>query len=83
MRKPDIRLADMEQRVQSIMTLMALVLVVLLIQLWLLTIALEEYMAAKTSLAVPTFAASGLCFLLNLVLLRYLYDVDRKREDKR
>ena len=43
--------------------------------------ALEEYLAAHTALAIPTFAASGFCFLINLWLLKYLYDIDRNGED--
>lgn len=80
MRQIDPRLARLEQRMQGVMTLMALILAVLLIQLWLLTIALEEFMAARTTLALPTFGASGLCFLLNLWLLRYLYTLDKKKD---
>jgi hypothetical protein len=77
MKQIDPRLAKLEQRTQAVMTLTILVLAVLLIQLWLLTIALEEFMAAHTALALPTFGASGFCFLLNLWLLKYLYDLDR------
>ena len=80
MRQIDPRLAKLEQRTQGIMTLMALILIVLLIQLWLLTIALEEFMAAHTALALPTFGASGFCFLLNLWLLHYLYALDKKKD---
>lgn len=76
------QLADMERRSQTILTLMILVLIVFLIQLWLITIALEDYLAAHHTLALPTFLASGVCFLVNLRLLRYLFDVDRKREDR-
>jgi uncharacterized membrane protein (DUF485 family) len=76
----DPRLAKLELRSQAVSTLMAIILVVLLIQLWLLTIALEDFLAARTRLAIPTFAASGFCFLLNLWLLRYLYVLDRDRE---
>jgi uncharacterized membrane protein (DUF485 family) len=77
MKQIDPRLAKLEQRTQGVMTLMVLMLAVLLIQLWLLTIALEEFMAAHTALALPTFGASGFCLLLNLWLLKYLYDLDR------
>ena len=73
-------LAKLEQRSQSLMTLLVLVMAVLLIQLWLLSIALEEYMAAQSALALPTFAASCLCLLINLRLLKTLYDVDRKED---
>ena len=78
MRQIDPHQAKLEQRAQGVMTLMAFILGVLLIQLWLLTIALEEFMAAHTGLALPTFGASGLCFLLNLWLLRTLYALDKK-----
>ncbi len=76
----DPRLAKLEQRSQNTMTVMIMVMVVLLIQLWLLSIALEEFMAAQSALALPTFAASGFCLLVNLWLLKYLYDVDKDVE---
>ena len=74
----DPRLARLEQRSQAVATLMVLVMMILLIQLWLITIALEEFLAAHTALAIPTFAASGVCFLINLWLLKYLYDIDHE-----
>ena len=73
-------LARLEQRAQSVMTILVLVIAVLLIQLWLLSIALEEFMASQTGLAVPTFAASCACLIVNLFLLKYLYDIDRKED---
>ncbi|MDQ2687851.1 MAG: hypothetical protein M3Y28_08300 [Armatimonadota bacterium] len=78
-RKPDSP-ARRDQRSQIMSMLMVLVLVILLIQLWLLTIALEEYLAAHLSLALPTFLASCFCFALNLWLLKYVYDVDKKED---
>jgi hypothetical protein len=80
MRRIDPRMAKMEQRTQGVMTLMVMVMLVLLVQLWLVTIALEEYMAARATLATPTFLASLGCFLLNLWLLRYLYRLDKKED---
>ncbi len=68
---------ELERRTQSVSALMALVLVLFLIQLWLITVALEDFLAARGGLAVPTFVASGVCFLLNLRLLKYLFDIDR------
>ena len=69
-----------ERRSQAVVTLMIMVLVIFLIQLWLITIALEDYLAADYRLAFPTFLASGGCFLVSLWLLKYLYDVDRQRD---
>ncbi len=76
----DPRLIKLERRSQALLTLMALVMILLLVQLWLLNIALEDYLAARTALAIPTFAASGFCFLINLWLLKYLYDIDKKED---
>ena len=73
-------LARTEQKAQSVLPLMIGAMVLLLLQIWLITIALESYLAANTTEAVPTFAASVFCFLLNLWLLRYLYRVDHDHE---
>ena len=80
MRRIDPRLVKLGQKTQAVSSLMVMALVILLIQLWLLTVALEEFMAAKSALAIPTFGASGFCFIVNLVLLRTLSKID-KRED--
>lgn len=80
MRIPDRRLALLEQKGQSVLTLMVMALVILLVQLWLLTISLEEFMAARSTLAIPTFAASAFCLLINLWLLRHLNRVDQKED---
>lgn len=75
-----LKKARMEQRTRAVSVLTIVILLVLLIQMWLATIALEEYFAARSTLAVGTFLASGACFLLNLGLLKYLYDLDRARD---
>ena len=75
----DPEIARLDQKSQSILPLMFGVMLVLLIQLWLVTIALESYLAADTSQAVPTFCASLFCFALNLWLLKGLYAVDHKK----
>lgn len=80
MNKRESWLARIEQRSHSVMTLLLLVIAVLLVQLWLLSIALEEFMASKSTLAIPTFAASCGCLLVNIWMLKYLNDVDRKDE---
>ncbi len=78
MRSHDPKLERLKQRGQGIQTLMIMTMVIFLIQLWLLTIALEDYMAAGHGLALPTFGASLFCFAVDLWLLRYLYDLDKK-----
>jgi hypothetical protein len=74
----DPELAKIEQRSQSVLPIMLGVMVVLLLQLWLITIALESYLAANMAHALPTFLASLVCFALNLWLLRGLYRLDSK-----
>lgn len=74
----DLKRTKWLQRTQLISMLMIFVLVLLLIQLWLVTIALEEFLGAKSSLALPTFLASLGCFGLNLWVLKYVNDIDRK-----
>ncbi|NDD30216.1 MAG: hypothetical protein EB084_18320 [Proteobacteria bacterium] len=69
-----------DHRGQSMQAVLLVVLVVFLVQLWLITIALESYLAARTGYAVPTFVASGACFAVNLWLLKELLDVDRGEE---
>jgi hypothetical protein len=66
------------RRGQLIAMLMVFVLVVLLIQLWLITIALEEYLGARSTIALPTFLASLGCLAVNLRLLKYVNDIDRQ-----
>jgi uncharacterized membrane protein (DUF485 family) len=68
----------LDRRAEAITTVMAIFLLVLLVQLWLVSIASEEYMAARHGLAIPTFIASGCLFLFNLWLLGYVYDIDRE-----
>ncbi len=82
MRKPSPEQAEWEQRTQGVSTIMVMMLPIFLIQLWLLTVALEEFMGGKSALAIPTTLASLACFLVNLRLLRYVNHLDRK-EGKR
>lgn len=43
-------------------------------QLWLLTAALEAYLAGNHRVAVPAALVAGVCFALAFGLLRYLPD---------
>lgn len=69
--------ARREQKTSGMLALMTSVMLVLFLQLWLLNIAIEAYLAAHTGLAVPTFLASLFCFALNLAALRYLNIIDK------
>ena len=65
------------QRTQAITLVMVFVLVLLLLQLWLLTAAMDEFLAGRGSLALPTFLASCITFGINLWLLRYVNRIDK------
>lgn len=82
MRRISPEQAEMEQRVQGVTSIMIMILAVFLIQLWLLTIALEEYMGGKADMATPTFLASCGCFALNIRLLVYVNKYDRNEGQK-
>jgi hypothetical protein len=69
---------SLEGRSRAILKLMAIVLIVFFIQLWLTTIALGEFLAGRAHLAVPTFLASGACFLANLRVLKRLQAIDSR-----
>ncbi len=70
--------AKQDQKSSGLLSVMLMVMLGLLIQLWLLNIAVEEYLAAHVGLAAPTFLASLFCFALNLAGLKYLYVIDSK-----
>ena len=67
------------QKTQAIGLVMIFVLVILLMQLWLLTVAMEEFLARHNDLALPSFLASIVCLLVNLRLLKYVNRIDQDR----
>ena len=58
--------------------LLLLVGTAVVIQLWLLTAAMEALLAHEYHLLVPFALGSLVLFLLNAALLRFLYDFDRR-----
>ena len=67
------------QKTQAVGLVMVFVLVILLLQLWLLNVAMEEFLARHEDLALPSFLASAGCFLVNLRLLEYVNRIDQDR----
>lgn len=68
-----------QQRTTIVHGMLAFVVMLVILQLWLLTATMNAYLGGDTSVIVPAAAASALCLLLNLGLLRYLYVIDRAR----
>src|SRR5262249_49276949 len=74
-RRPFTRL----QRMTVLSGMLAFVILIVVLQLWLLTAAMNAYLGGDDRVVWPAAAASGACFLLNAGLLRYLYFLDRER----
>ena len=72
------RTASREQRTTIIYGIMGVVLVLVILQLWLLTATMNAYLGGDYGVVWPAAAASTVCLLLNLGLLRYLYALERE-----
>jgi hypothetical protein len=59
--------------------MLAFILILVVLQLWLLTATMNAYLGGDDGVIWPAAAASLLCLLLNLGLLRYLYYIERVR----
>lgn len=68
-----------DQRTTVVNGMLAFVLTLVVLQLWLLIATMNAYLGGDVSLIWPAAAASLMCLLLNLGLLRYLYRIDRTR----
>jgi Family of unknown function (DUF6755) len=66
-----------EERITIVYGILCIVLVLVVIQLWLLTATMNAFLGGDEAIVWPAAAASGVCLLLNLGLLRYLYQLDR------
>ena len=67
------------QRSTIVNGMLAFVLMLVVLQLWLLTATMNAYLGGDLSLIWPAAAASLVCLLLNVGLLRYLYRIERTR----
>jgi hypothetical protein len=70
------RVFTREQRTTILYGILCLVMVLVVLQLWLLVATMNAYLGGDTAVLWPTLAASGVCFLLNLGLLRYVYAME-------
>jgi hypothetical protein len=61
-----------EQRTTIVYGVTCFVLVLVILQLWLLTATMNAWLGGDDSVVFPGLAASLVCLLLNLGLLRYL-----------
>ena len=68
-----------EQRTTIVHGILCFVLVLVVLQLWLLTATMNAYLGGDFSAVWPAAAASLLCLLLNVGLLRYLRSIEKPR----
>jgi hypothetical protein len=68
-----------EQRMTIVNGMLCIVTILVILQLWLLTATMNAYLGGDEAVIWPAAAASTLCLLLNLGLLRYLYRIERPR----
>ncbi len=65
------------QRLMILSGMIPIVVLIVVLQLWLLTATMNAYLGGDHAVALPAFASSLVCFLLNLGLLRYVYRIER------
>jgi hypothetical protein len=71
------RIFTREQRMTIVYGILCIVLILVVLQLWLLTATMNAFLGGDESVVWPATAASVICLLLNLGLLRYLYKIER------
>lgn len=64
------------QRLMILSGMIPIIVLIVVLQLWLLTATMNAYLGGDHAVALPAFAASLVCFLLNLGLLRYVYRIE-------
>jgi hypothetical protein len=67
------------QRMTIVNGMLAFVLMIVVLQLWLLTAAMNAFLGGDESVIWPAAGASVVCLLLNVGLLRYLNHIERTR----
>ena len=68
-----------EQRMTIVYGILCLVLILVVLQLWLITATMNAFLGGDEAVIWPAAAASAVCLLLNLGMLRYLYRIERPK----
>ena len=71
------------QRMPIVNAMLAFVVLIVILQLWLLTATMNAYLGGDESVIWPAAGASLACLLLNVGLLRYLYQMEKTLADNR
>jgi len=65
-----------EQRTTIVNGVLCVLLVLVVLQLWLFTATMNAYLGGDVSVILPAGLASLVCLLLNVGLLRYIYQME-------
>ncbi len=65
------------QRMTIALGILCVVLVIVVLQLWLFTTTMEEFLGGNDGITIPAWAASVACLLLNAGLFHYLRNLDK------
>jgi hypothetical protein len=71
------RLFTRDQKVTIVQGILCIVLIIDILQLWLLTATMNSYLGGDSGVPVPAALFSAICLLLNVGLLKFLYNLDR------
>ena len=71
------RLFSRQQRLTIVYGILCIVVILVILQFWLLTATMNAYLGGDDGVIWPAAVASTTCLLLNLGLLKYLYQIER------
>ncbi len=74
---PRARPFTRDQRTAIVYGMLVFVVTLVVLQLWLLSATMNAFLGGDDAVVGPGVEASGVCFLLNAGLLRYLYRIER------
>jgi divalent metal cation (Fe/Co/Zn/Cd) transporter len=74
------RVFTREQRLTVVYGILCVVLILVILQLWLLTATMNAFLGGDEAVIWPAAAASTVCLVLNLGLVRYLYRIERSKQ---
>lgn len=67
-----------QQKLTIVDGILAITAIIVILQLWLLTATMNAFLSGDESAIVPAAIASAVCVALNVGLLRYLYQMERR-----
>ncbi len=67
-----------QQKLTIVDGILAITAIIVMMQLWLLTATMNAFLSGDESAIVPAAIASAICVALNVGLLRYLYQMERR-----